>query len=69
MSPCQACGPCSPTLLANTCHEPCVRQRQDSITTVEPSFVVLTLIKPILSSFQQNIISESSFHTTVGRIL
>ncbi|NXG75210.1 KRF2 protein, partial [Baryphthengus martii] len=45
---------CSPTSLANSCNEPCVRQCQSSTVAIEPPAVVVTLPGPILSSFPQN---------------
>ncbi|KAM7081828.1 feather keratin Cos2-3-like [Ciconia maguari] len=66
---CLPCWPCSPTLLANSCTEPCVRQCQISTVVIEPSPVVVTLPGPILSSFLQNTIVGSSTSAAVGSIL
>ncbi|XP_008948156.1 PREDICTED: feather keratin 2-like [Merops nubicus] len=51
---------CSPTPLANSCNEPCVRQCQDSTVVIQPPPVVVTLPGPILSSFPQNTAVGSS---------
>ncbi|XP_068068810.1 feather keratin Cos1-1/Cos1-3/Cos2-1-like [Anomalospiza imberbis] len=67
--PCWLCQPCSPTLLANSCNECCVRQRQDSTVVIEPSPVVVTLPGPILSSFPQNTAVGSSTSESAGSIL
>ncbi|XP_053855883.1 feather beta keratin-like [Vidua macroura] len=66
---CWPCRPCGPTPLAKSCHEPCVRQCQDSIVVIEPSPVVVTLPGPILSSFPQNTVVGSSTSAAVGSIL
>ncbi|NXB89150.1 KRF1 protein, partial [Vidua chalybeata] len=68
-SPCWPCQPCGPTPLANSCHEPCVRQCQDSTVVIEPSLVVVTLPGPILSSFPQNTVVGFSTSAAVGSIL
>ncbi|XP_067167914.1 feather keratin Cos2-3-like [Apteryx mantelli] len=66
---CQPCRPCGPTLLANSCNEPCVRQCQASIVVIQPSPVVMTLPGTILSSFLQNTLVGSSTSAAVGSIL
>ncbi|NWI21717.1 KRF1 protein, partial [Crypturellus soui] len=63
------CRPCGPTLLANSCTEPCVRQCQNSTIVIQPSPVVVTLPGPILSSFPQNTVVGSSTSASVGHIL
>ncbi|NXF58700.1 KRF2 protein, partial [Ciccaba nigrolineata] len=72
-NPCQpCCQPCGPTLLANSCNEPCVRQCQSSTIAIQPSPpspVVVTLPGPILSSFPQNTVVGSSTSAAVGSIL
>ncbi|NXC74758.1 KRF1 protein, partial [Anhinga anhinga] len=68
-SQCQPCQPCCPTLLANSCNKPCVRQCQNSTVVIQPSPVVMTLPVPILSSFPQNTIVGSSTSAAVGSIL
>ncbi|NXA57571.1 KRF1 protein, partial [Nothocercus julius] len=68
-APCVPRWPCSPTLLANSCNEPCVRQCQNSTVVIEPSPVVVTLPGPILSSFPQNTTVGSSTFAAIGSIL
>ncbi|NXJ85143.1 KRF1 protein, partial [Trogon melanurus] len=69
-SPCvPCCQPCGPTLLANSCNEPCVRQCQCSTVVIQPSPVVVALPGPILSSFPQNTVVGSSTSAAVGSIL
>ncbi|KGL86493.1 Feather keratin Cos1-1/Cos1-3/Cos2-1, partial [Charadrius vociferus] len=63
------CQPCGPTPLANSCNEPCVRQCQNSTVVIEPPPVVVTLPRPILSSFPQNTVVGSSTSAAVGSIL
>ncbi|NWT10663.1 KRF1 protein, partial [Vireo altiloquus] len=63
------CQPCSPTPLANSCNECCVRQCQSSTVVIEPPAVLVTLPGPILSSFPQNTVVGSSTTTAVGSIL
>ncbi|NXK16531.1 KRF1 protein, partial [Arenaria interpres] len=65
----QPCQPCCPTLLANSCNEPCVSQCQNSTIDIQPSPVVVTLPRPILSSFLQNTTVGSSTSAAVGSIL
>ncbi|XP_075381242.1 feather keratin 4-like [Mycteria americana] len=60
---------CSPTPLANSCNEPCIRQCQDSTVVIQPSPVVVTLPGPILSSFPQNTTVGSSASAAVGSAL
>ncbi|NXJ37057.1 KRF1 protein, partial [Ciconia maguari] len=60
---------CSPTPLANSCNEPCVRQCQNSFVVIEPPAVVVTLPGPVLSSFPQNTFVGSSTSAAVGSIL
>ncbi|XP_010071449.1 PREDICTED: feather keratin 1-like [Pterocles gutturalis] len=67
--PCLPCQNCTPTPLANSCNEPCVRQCQDSHAFIQPSPVVVTLPGPILSSFPQNTAVGSSTSAAVGSIL
>ncbi|KAK4807730.1 hypothetical protein QYF61_019428 [Mycteria americana] len=59
----------SPTPLANSCNEPCIRQCQDSTVVIQPSPVVVTLPGPILSSFPQNTTVGSSASAAVGSAL
>ncbi|NXX48660.1 KRF2 protein, partial [Tricholaema leucomelas] len=66
---CNSCQPCSPTLLANSCNEPCCVRCQDSTIAIQPSAVVVTLPGPILSSFPQNTVVGSSTSAAVGSIL
>ncbi|KFQ66806.1 Feather keratin Cos1-1/Cos1-3/Cos2-1, partial [Phaethon lepturus] len=63
------CQPCGLTLVANSCNEPCVRQCQDSTVVIQPSPVVVTLPRPILSSFLQSSVMGSSTSAVVGSIL
>uniref|UniRef100_A0A8B9QAS4 Keratin n=1 Tax=Apteryx owenii TaxID=8824 RepID=A0A8B9QAS4_APTOW len=63
------CRPCSPTPLANSCNEPCVRQCQASTIVIEPPPVVVVLPGTILSSFLQNATVGSSTSAAVGSIL
>ncbi|NXI98807.1 KRF1 protein, partial [Psophia crepitans] len=48
------------TPLANSCNEPCVRQA---------SLMVVTLPRPILSSFSQNTVVGSSTFAVIGSTL
>ncbi|KFW04977.1 Feather keratin Cos1-1/Cos1-3/Cos2-1, partial [Eurypyga helias] len=63
------CQPCSPTPLANSCNEPCVRQCQSPTVIIEPPPVVVALPGPILSSFPQDTVVSSSTFAAVGSIL
>ncbi|KAM6349935.1 feather keratin-like [Podargus strigoides] len=61
-----ACSPCGPTPLANSCNEPCVRQCEASRVVIQPPAVLVTLPGPILSSFPQNTAVGSSSSAAVG---
>ncbi|XP_064010040.1 feather beta keratin-like [Pogoniulus pusillus] len=61
-----ACRPCGPTPLANSCNEPCVRQCQDSRVFIQPSPVLVTLPGPILTSFPQSTAVGSSSGAALG---
>ncbi|XP_065712142.1 feather keratin 1-like [Patagioenas fasciata] len=61
---CLPCQPCGPTLLVNSCNEPCVQQCQDSRVFIQPSPVVVTL-----SSFPQNTAMGYSTSAVIGSIL
>ncbi|NXV24905.1 KRF1 protein, partial [Cepphus grylle] len=67
--PCLRCQPCGPTLLANSCNEPCVRQCQDSTVVIQPSPAVVTLPGPILTSFPQSTTVGNSTSAAVSSIL
>ncbi|KGL82743.1 Feather beta keratin, partial [Tinamus guttatus] len=45
------CRPCGPTLLANSCNEPCVSQCQDSTVVNDPPPGLVALPGPILRPF------------------
>ncbi|KFV48025.1 Feather keratin Cos1-1/Cos1-3/Cos2-1, partial [Gavia stellata] len=66
---CQPYQPCCLTPLANICHEPCVRQCQNSTVVIQPSPIVVTLPGPILSFFLQKTVVGSSTSAAVGSIL
>jgi len=48
-----ACGVATPTPLADSCNEPCVRQCPDYTVVIQPPAPVVTFPGPILSSFPQ----------------
>ncbi|XP_064910707.1 feather keratin 1-like [Columba livia] len=64
-----ACRPCGPTPLANSCNEPCSLQCQDSHVLIQPSTVVVTLPGPILTSHPQSTAVGSSSSAAVGNEL
>ncbi|NXG47574.1 KRF2 protein, partial [Psilopogon haemacephalus] len=64
-NPCVPCQPCGPTLLANSCNQPCCVTCQDSSIAIEPSPVVVALPGPILSSLLQDTIVGSSTSAAV----
>ncbi|NXG00091.1 KRF2 protein, partial [Sakesphorus luctuosus] len=67
--PCLPCWTCSPTPLASSCNQPCVRQCQSSTIINQHSPVVMTLPCPILSSFPQNTVEGSSTSPAIVSIL
>ncbi|KAM8794401.1 claw keratin-like [Eudromia elegans] len=60
------CGVATPTPLASSSNEPCVRQCPDSTVVIQPPASVLTLPGPILSSFPQSSIVGSAGVPAVG---